>query len=106
HQDLEQLIHESRQAIGWDAPWFVAQVSYHNTNDVSSPDIRAAQKALWDEGVALPGPDTDTLTGLMREKRGAGIHLSDQGLHEHARLWAEKVSPWLEQQLGSTPSSP
>jgi hypothetical protein len=106
HQDLKQLILESRQAIGWDAPWFVAQASYHNTNDVSSPDIRAAQKALWDEGIALPGPDTDTLTGLMREKRGAGIHLSDQGLHEHARLWAEKVGPWLAQQLGNSRSSP
>lgn len=106
HQDIKQLILDSRQVLGWDAPWFVAQVSYHNINDVSSPDIRAAQKALWDEGIALAGPDTDTLTGLMREKHGAGIHLSDQGLHEHARLWAKKVGPWLEQQLDRPPSSP
>lgn len=105
-QDLELLIRESRTAIGWPAPWFVAQVSYHNPADMASPDIRAAQKALWDAGVALPGPDTDTLTGNLREKNGLGIHLSDQGLHEHARLWAEKVSPWLEQQLAVTPAAP
>jgi hypothetical protein len=98
-QYLGQLIRESRQAIGWEAPWFVAQVSYHNPADTASPDIRAAQKSLWDDGLALPGPDTDTLTGDMREKNGGGIHLSAQGLKAHARLWVEKVSPWLEQQI-------
>jgi len=99
-QYLEQLIRDSRQAIGWDAPWFVAQVSYHNPGDTASPDIRAAQKALWDDdGLALPGPDTDTLTGDMREKKGMGIHMSEKGLKAHAQLWFEKVSPWLEQQL-------
>jgi hypothetical protein len=100
-QDLAELIRESRQAIGWDAPWFVAQVSYHNPNDTASPDIRAAQQALWDAGLALPGPDTDTLTGDMREKNGTGVHMSDKGLHAHARLWVEKVSPWLDRQLES-----
>lgn len=98
HQYLAQVIQDSRREIGWDAPWFVAQVSYHNPSDVASPDIRAAQQALWDEGIALPGPDTDTLTGLMREKNGQGIHLSAQGLREHGRMWAAKVIPWLEKQ--------
>jgi len=101
-QYLEQLIRDSRQAIGWDAPWFVAQVSYHNPGDTASPDIRAAQKATWDDGLAQPGPDTDTLTGEMREKQGLGIHLSARGLKAHAHLWVEKVSPWLERQLGET----
>jgi len=97
-QFLGKVIQDSRREIGWDAPWFVAQVSYHNPGDVASPDIRAAQKALWDKGVALPGPDTDTLTGLMREKNGQGIHLSAQGLRAHGRMWAGKVIPWLEKQ--------
>src|SRR5271170_3604619 len=66
-QYLEQIIRDSRKEIGWDAPWFVAQVSYHNPNDTSSPDIRAAQKAVCEDGFAIPGPDTDTLTGAMRE---------------------------------------
>lgn len=101
-QYLEQLIVESRRVVGWNAPWFVAQASYHNSGDPASPDIRAAQKAVWDDGVALPGPDTDTLVGEMREKNGVGIHLSAKGLQAHAQLWYEKVSPWLEQQLGES----
>jgi hypothetical protein len=96
-QDLEQLIRGSRQIIGWNAPWFVAQVSYHNPRDTASPDIRAAQKAVCDEGLAFSGPDTDTLTGDLREKQGQGIHLSAQGLKAHADLWVKKVGPWLEQ---------
>ena len=98
-QYLAQLIQESRKQIGWDAPWFVAQVSYHNPSDTGSPELRAAQKALWDSGLALEGPDTDTLTGDMREKHGQGIHLSARGLRAHAQLWVAKVSPWLELQL-------
>jgi hypothetical protein len=98
---LEQLIRDSRRAIGWQAPWFVAQVSYHNPGDVSSDDIRAAQKRVCDDGLAIQGPDTDTLTGDMREKGGAGIHLSAKGLQTHGKLWVERVSPWLETQPGS-----
>ena len=102
-QDLEQLIHESREAIGWQAPWFVAQVSYHNPSEVGWPDTRAAQKAVWSDGLALPGPDTDTLTGDMREKNGTGVHMSAKGLKAHAHLWFEKVTPWLDQQLKVAP---
>ncbi|MCX6902312.1 MAG: hypothetical protein NTW03_02290, partial [Verrucomicrobia bacterium] len=50
------LIRESRREIGWDAPWFVAQASYHVTGDEASPDIRAAQASLWKEGLAMEGP--------------------------------------------------
>jgi hypothetical protein len=98
-QYLEQLIRDSRREIGWEAPWFVAQVGYHNPADPTSPDIHAAQKAVCDDGLAILGPDTDTLTGDMREKNGTGIHLSAKGLKAHAHLWFEQVSPWLEQQL-------
>lgn len=43
---LEKLIRESRRDIGWDAPWFVAQVSYHVPGDEGSDDIRDAQASL------------------------------------------------------------
>jgi hypothetical protein len=99
-QYLEQLIRESRQAIGWNAPWFVAQVSYHNPDDTASPEIRAAQKTVCDDGLAFLGPDTDTLTGDMREKDGQGIHLSAKGLKTHADLWVKQVGPWLDDRLG------
>lgn len=100
-QYLERIITDSRKETAWSAPWFVAQVSYHNPADQFSPDIPAAQKAVCDDGFALLGPNTDTLIGPMREKNGTGIHLSGAGLQAHARLWVGKVAPWLEGQLNS-----
>jgi len=96
---LEQLIRESRREIGWESPWFVAQVSYHVPGDEASPDIRAAQRSLWESGIALEGPDSDALKGKLRERNGQGVHFSGEGLREHATHWAERVAPWLESQL-------
>lgn len=93
---LETIIRESRQAIGWDAPWIVAQATYHNPEDKASPDIRQAQASLWEDGIAIEGPDTDTLTGDMRERNGQGVHFSVTGLRAHGQMWAEKVLAWLE----------
>jgi hypothetical protein len=98
---LQQLIQDSRQAVGWQVPWFVAQVSYHTPDDTGSPDIRGAQQALWKSGVALEGPDSDRLIGDLRDSAGQGVHFSGKGLREHGMRWAEKVSPWLEQQLAA-----
>ena len=107
-QFMEKLIRESRRAAGWDAPWFVAQVSYHTPEDTGSPDIRAAQAALWKSGVALEGPDSDALTGDLRDGGGKGIHFSGKGLRVHGAKWAEKISPWLEKQpaTGAATSKP
>ncbi len=96
---LEKLIRDSRREMGWEAPWLVAQVSYHVPGDEASPDIRAAQAAVWKDGLALEGPDTDALKGELRENRGRGVHFSGPGLREHAARWVEKVAPWLEGQL-------
>lgn len=93
---LERLIRDSRKDAGWDAPWFVAEASYHGPGDESSPDIRVAQASLWKDGVALEGPDTDALKGEFRDSDGKGVHFSGPGLREHAARWAEKVGPWLE----------
>lgn len=95
---LEKIIRESRRESGWDAPWFVAQASYHSPQDEASPDIREAQASLWRDGVALQGPDTDELKGALREAGGKGVHFSGAGLREHANRWAEKIAPWLEGQ--------
>ena len=97
---LEQLIRDSRCEVGWQVPWFVAQVSYHKPDDEGSPDIRAAQQALWQKGIALEGPDSDELRGELREDGGKGIHFSGEGLREHGLIWARKVGRWLENQLG------
>ena len=89
---LEQLIKDSRKAIGWDAPWFVAIVSSHGGDGV--PEMRDAQKSLWTDGIALEGPDSDALKGDLRD----GVHFSGKGLREHGKCWADKVAPWLEKQ--------
>jgi hypothetical protein len=74
--------------------------------DEASPDIRAAQKSLWEAGLALEGPDSDALKGQLRERNGQGVHFSGQGLREHAARWVEKVAPWLETQSDAVAPSP
>ena len=98
-EHLARIIRDSRQATGWDAPWFVAQVSYHVPGDEASEDIRAAQAALWKSGLAFAGPDSDALKGELRERGGKGVHFSGPGLRAHAAAWGEKITPWLEQRL-------
>lgn len=88
-QLLEQLIRDSRRDIGWEAPWVVALVSSHGGEGVS--ELRDAQQSLWDEGIAVEGPDSDALRGALRD----GVHFSSKGLQKHGQLWAEKVSAWM-----------
>ena len=92
---MTDLIQASNQSAGWQFPWVVAQASYHNPNERSFAGIRDAQKRLWDTGVAIEGPDTDTLTGDNRDQNGAGVHMSGKGERAHGELWAEKVTTYL-----------
>jgi Carbohydrate esterase, sialic acid-specific acetylesterase len=91
---MERLIGAVRGAT-WDFPWMVALVSYHTPADTSSPEIRGAQASLWRDGLALEGPDTDTLTGENRQNGGTGVHMSAKGLEAHGEMWAEKVGQWI-----------
>ena len=95
---LGLLIKRSRQDIGWDVPWMVAQVSYHTPDDPGSDEIRQAQAALWHQGLALQGPDSDALKGDLRERKGQGVHFSAAGLRAHAHAWAEQLVPWIQSQ--------
>ena len=99
YDKLKATIESSKEKAGWEFPWFVAQVSYRTPETPSFETTRNAQKKIWDTGVALEGPDTDTLTGDYRDKDGKGIHLSVKGLKKHGQMWAEKVSIWLDKQL-------
>jgi hypothetical protein len=96
---LTKVITSSQSEIGWEAPWFVAQASYHIPSDPGSPEIRAAQKAVWEAGVAFAGPDSDALDGANRDNGGKGVHFSGPGLRAHGLVWAEKVAPWLAGEL-------
>lgn len=93
---LEKIIRDSQRDIGWAAPWFVAQASYHVPGDEGSDDIRAAQSSLWRDGIAFAGPDSDALKGKLRQQDGKGVHFSGPGLRAHASKWAEKLIPWIE----------
>jgi len=97
---LSTVIRRSKLDAGWEFPWFVAQASYIDANSHSEPLVRAAQKELWDTGVALEGPDTDTLVGDNRDNNGKGIHFSPKGLKAHGEMWAEKVGAYLDSVLG------
>ena len=92
---MTEIIHDSQQQAGWTFPWFVALATYHSPSDPSNAPIRSAQKALWDSGVALPGPDTDTLGPAYRH----GVHMNAKGLQAHGLLWAQKVEVYLDKVL-------
>ncbi len=94
-QFMEQMIRASRERAKWEIPWFVAQATYHSEKDPADEEFRAAQKALWDNGTALEGPDTDALGVKYR----AGVHFNARGLQAHGQLWGKKVGDWLDQVL-------
>jgi len=94
-QFMETLIKAARKQAGWEMPWFVAQATFHSEQDAADEEFRAAQKALWDAGVALEGPDSDALRGNLR----AGVHFNGAGSQKHGEVWAEKVDTWLDKQL-------
>jgi hypothetical protein len=93
---LEQVILESRKRAGWEIPWFVAQATYHTPADTQCLPIREAQRSLWQRGIALEGPDTDTLTSAYRQDSGKGTHMNDVGLNAHGVLWAQSVERYLD----------
>lgn len=93
---MESLIRAARGQAHWNFPWFVAQATYHTPEDTSCPPIRAAQRSLWEEGIALQGPDSDTLGAPYRQNHGKGTHFSDEGLKAHGLLWADKISVYLD----------
>ncbi len=93
---LKHVIQSSRTQAGWYVPWFVAQASYHNPEQPRFETVRSAQSRLWKDGFALPGPDTDTLTGDSRDLGGKGIHLSAKGLQLHGQMWAECVGKYVD----------
>lgn len=95
HRFLESLIESTRRQVGWQLPWFTAQATYHSETDSSDESFREAQKQTWVTGIALQGPDTDTLGAAFRD----GVHFNGVGLRKHAELWFEKISPWLDETL-------
>lgn len=91
YHKMQTLIHDSNVSARWVFPWFVARVSYHSPENTHWDNPRAAQNALWEDGVALKGPDTDLLDGENRDGGGLGIHFSKIGCINHGKAWAKLV---------------
>ncbi|MCA9249403.1 MAG: hypothetical protein KDA42_19915, partial [Planctomycetales bacterium] len=93
---LEHVIEQSRIDAGFDVPWGVARVSYVPPN--VNPDLIAAQDAvIANDLLVFAGPNTDELVGSpWRDNGGAGIHFSEEGLLEHARLWSESIFTYFD----------
>lgn len=90
-----ELIETSRIDAGWYIPWFVAKVSYHSPEIPKHDNIRQMHQKLWDDGVAFPGPDTDTLGSEYRDIQGKGVHFNAKGLKKHGEMWAECLIPYI-----------
>lgn len=91
HDFMATLIAASQKQAGRKLPWITAQATYHSEKDAADEEFRAAQKSLWTEGLAIEGPDTDSLRAEYR----AGVHFNAKGQQAHGELWAEKVAAWL-----------
>jgi hypothetical protein len=96
---LQHIILISRSQAGWNVPWFVAQATYHTPADTSCEPIREAQRSLWQSGIAMQGPDSDSLTAEYRQDNGKGTHMNDAGLKAHGLLWAQSVERYLDPRL-------
>lgn len=96
-----RLIRASRKSAGWNFPWFVAEATYHNPQDAATPSIEEAQRSLWQNGIALAGPNTDSLGSSYRQNNGKGVHMNDAGLKAHGNMWAEIVERYLDSVLDS-----
>ncbi|MBP5092831.1 MAG: hypothetical protein J6332_02150 [Abditibacteriota bacterium] len=99
YASMVRIIRTSTEEAGWYFPWFVAKASYIDAQHPTYDSIRTVHQRLWDNGIALPGPDTDELRGDCRDTDGAGIHLSPKGLKAHGEMWAECVSRYLDEIL-------
>ena len=89
---LKRMIEEIQKDSGFKGPWIVAQASY--SDGTVGEGVRSAQAMTWREGLALPGPDTDTLGATFRDA-DFRVHFNESGTREAARLWSDSIMKCL-----------
>ncbi|MBI9015920.1 MAG: hypothetical protein JEZ07_01530 [Phycisphaerae bacterium] len=100
YNNMVRIIRASQQAAGYPVVWVVAKVSYiPQAQPQLNEAVRNAHQKLWDDHIALQGPDTDMLKEEYRDFDGKGIHFSPKGLKKMAEMWADDISLWLDKQL-------
>ena len=84
---LNAMVSQSRIDAGWNFPWYLAEVSYHGSSNLSMQEPIAAGQRLSIHGDALtffgPGTDELHLTG------GGSLHFNTVGTNAHAQGWAD-----------------
>lgn len=96
---MVELIRASRKNAGWKFPWIVAEATYNTPARISDPALEQAQRSLWQNGIALQGPDTDDLGPEYRQDHGRGVHFNNEGLKKHGEMWAQAVEVYLDKAL-------
>lgn len=91
-ESLQELIKQTRTDAGYDLNWVIAQVSYawSNYNDQKKMEsMKETQRAACNDYNIFVGPTTDDLQGEYRHTDN--LHLSELGLIEHGKRWADVV---------------
>ncbi|RME68872.1 MAG: hypothetical protein D6781_09900 [Verrucomicrobia bacterium] len=86
-EKLAAVILGTRERVGWNMPWVVAQTSLDNLK--TSPAVRSGQAMVWAKGLALRGPDTDVLDEAFREPDR--VHFDANGTRAAAGLWVDRL---------------
>ena len=94
-EEMTAMIEGSRKQMGYPVDWFVSGTSYCPPNPGNDwkegiATTLAAQKTIWDKGIAFRGPDTNDLIGP--KYRPDGIHFGTLGLRVHAERWYVAIS--------------
>ncbi len=84
---LEALIGDVNGVLGQDIVWVVATSSYVSFSPQSG--VREGQQQVIASGLAIAGPDTDSLGREFRESDG--VHYNDEGTKALANLWADAL---------------
>lgn len=91
-ESLQELIKQTRTDAGYDLNWVIAQVSYawSNYDDQKKMEsMKETQRAACNDYNIFVGPTTDDLQGEYRHTDN--LHLSELGLIEHGKRWADVV---------------
>lgn len=99
YESLKFLLQQWRSDSEWDIPVFTAKASLWpmaNAEFGGDPYLREAQQKIWDDGIALPGPDTDQL-GLeyRQDNNESRVHFNAAGLKRHGEMWAEATTGFI-----------
>jgi len=95
---MEKIIKQSQKDAGYPIPWVVAGVSYLPFLTGEQMDrTREGQRMLWEDHLALRGPETDSLLTVYRHDT---VHFNAEGLRLHGERWVRALQRLFFQDAG------